>query len=235
MRLSLPPALRPTSALMLVVAVAACGGAPSASPEGPAPASAAPAVFQPGAPGESARQVDAREMTGLVMPHTEADADFMRGMIHHHQQAVEMVDLLETRTQDRQMRQLALRIEISQRDEIGFMERWLEARDEDPPAMGGMDHAGMDHAAMGHAMPMMPGMLTPEQMAELEAAEGVAFDRLFLEYMIQHHDGAIVMVEELFASPGAGQEPEINRFATDVDADQSMEIQRMQAMLNARR
>jgi uncharacterized protein (DUF305 family) len=169
------------------------------------------------------------------MPHTEADVAFMQGMIHHHQQAVEMVALMEGRTTDRTMTQLGLRIDISQRDEIAFMERWLEARGQEPPRMSGMDHAGMDHAAMGHEMPMMPGMLTPEQMAALEAAEGMEFDRLFLEYMIQHHEGALVMVQDLFASPGAGQESEINRFAADVDADQAMEITRMQRMLELRR
>ena len=219
---------------VLVAATTGCGSSGSPDPARAAP-STGPAVFQPGAPGEDARPVDASALGGLAMPHTDADVAFMQGMIHHHQQAVEMVALMDGRTGDDTMRQLGLRIDISQRDEIAFMERWLETRGEDPPRMGGMEHAGMDHAGMGHQMPMMPGMLTPEQMAALEAAEGVEFDRLFLEYMIQHHEGAIVMVQDLFASAGAGQEPEINRFAADVDADQSMEIRRMWGMLDARR
>jgi uncharacterized protein (DUF305 family) len=120
------------------------------------------------------------------------------------------------------MRLLARRIEISQADEIEMMREWLAGRGEAVP--GAHDH----HA---HAATLMPGMLTPEEMGRLAAAAGVEFDRLFLEFMIKHHGGALVMVEELFAQPGAGQEPEIFAFASDVDADQRMEIERMAAML----
>jgi uncharacterized protein (DUF305 family) len=123
------------------------------------------------------------------------------------------------------MRLLARRIEISQSDEIGMMQDWLRARGEDVPSA----HA---HPAHGGAHGgLMPGMLTPEEMARLAASTGVEFDRLFLEFMIKHHAGALTMVEELFAQNGAGQEPEIFAFASDVEADQRMEIERMGAML----
>ena len=116
---------------------------------------------------------------------------------------------------------LAQRIDVSQADEINMMQAWLVVRDEGVP--GNADH----HA---HGTMLMPGMLTPDQMAELAAATGADFDRLFLEYMIMHHQGAVVMVEELFASPGAAQESQIFNFASDVIADQSMEITRMRRM-----
>jgi uncharacterized protein (DUF305 family) len=138
-----------------------------------------------------------------------------------------MSALVDDRTRDRTLRQLALRIDISQRDEIALMERWLASRGEEVPDLAA-------HAAMGHHV-MMPGMLTPEQMGQLAAAEGVEFERLYLELMIMHHDGALIMVRELFASPGAGQDSDIFRFAADVDADQTMEIERMRRMLDARR
>ena len=125
------------------------------------------------------------------------------------------------------VRLLAEKIDVSQKDEIAMMQRWLRDRHEMVP----------DPAAdrMHHEMPgtatLMPGMLTPEQMAQLEAAKGTEFDRLFLTLMIQHHEGALTMVAQLFASPGAGQEPEIFRFASDVDTDQRGEIARMRSML----
>jgi uncharacterized protein (DUF305 family) len=146
----------------------------------------------------------------------------MQGMIGHHAQAVEMTDLLNTRTTSDAMRKLAQRIQVSQTDEIKMMERWLSARGEEVPSA----HA---HHAMGATL--MPGMLTPEEMARLSDAKGRPFDRLFLEGMIKHHEGALVMVKELFATPGAGQESDIFAFASDVDADQRAEIDRMRSML----
>jgi uncharacterized protein (DUF305 family) len=146
----------------------------------------------------------------------------MQGMIGHHAQAIEMTDLLSSRTASDAMRKLAQRIQVSQTDEIKMMERWLSARGEDVPSA----HA---HHAMG-AM-LMPGMLTPDEMARLSAAKGREFDRLFLEGMIKHHEGALVMVKELFATAGAGQEADIFAFASDVDADQRAEIDRMRSML----
>lgn len=182
-----------------------------------------PVVIQPGAPGEDGRVVTQPELASPPIPaHTDADIAFMQGMIHHHAQALDMVELLKTRTQSEAMRKLAQRIELSQRDEIQMMREWLEDRGADVPG---------EHAHHAPGAPLMPGMLTPGEMTRLAAAKGVEFDRLFLEYMITHHEGALVMVKELFAAPGAGQESEIFAFASDVDADQLIEIRRMDRML----
>jgi uncharacterized protein (DUF305 family) len=183
----------------------------------------APVVVQPGAPGEDSRVVTQPELADPPVPtHTDADVSFMQGMIHHHAQALDMVELLKTRTRSEAMRKLAERIELSQRDEIQMMREWLKDRGADVPG---------EHAHHAPGAPMMPGMLTPQEMKRLAAAKGVEFDRLFLAYMIKHHEGALVMVKELFAAPGAGQEAEIFAFASDVDADQLIEIRRMDRML----
>lgn len=200
-------------AVLLAVAAAACR---TASPP------AAP-VVQPGAPGEASRVIDAPAAAAIRLPSfTGADVKFMQGMIHHHAQALDMTGLLRTRTNGERMKQLAQRIELSQKDEIDMMRRWLEARGQEPVG---------EHALHMPGAPMMPGMLTPEQMAQLAAATGPAFDRLFLEFMIRHHEGALTMVRELFATPGAAQEPDVFAFASEVDADQRMEITRMRALL----
>ena len=182
-----------------------------------------PQIMQPGSPGQDTRTVSASQASDLSkVRFTEADVKFMQGMIGHHTQAIEMVDLLKTRTASDGMKKLALRIEVSQEDEIKMMQEWLQNRGQalpDPHA----HHKGM----------LMPGMLTADEMTRLAAAKGVEFDRLFLSGMIKHHGGALTMVQELFASPGAGQESDIFAFASDVDADQRMEIERMGAMLNA--
>jgi uncharacterized protein (DUF305 family) len=184
-----------------------------------------PQIVQPGAPGESSRVISAVKAVDLSkVQHTAADVKFMQGMIGHHSQAVEMVTLLKTRSAREDMRLLGQRIEISQEDEIKMMQRWLEVRGQEVPG----PHAMHMHGAM-----LMPGMLTEEEMAQLTEAKGAEFDRLFLEGMIKHHGGALTMVHELFDTPGAGQEVEIFSFASDVDADQRMEIDRMGAMLNA--
>ena len=146
----------------------------------------------------------------------------MQGMIGHHAQALEMTALLKSRSTSEDMQKLALRIELSQADEIRMMQDWLKRRGEALPD---------PHAHHAHGATLMPGMLTQQEMSTLAAAKGDEFDRLFLEYMIKHHAGALVMVEELFSTPGAGQESEIFAFASDVDADQRMEIERMGAML----
>ena len=146
----------------------------------------------------------------------------MQGMIGHHAQALEMTDLLASRTASENMRKLALRIEVSQADEIKMMQGWLETRGLEVPN---------EHAHHMHGATLMPGMLTPQEMDRLAGATGAEFDRLFLEFMIKHHEGALIMVKELFVTPGAGQESEIFAFASDVDADQRMEIDRMRAML----
>jgi uncharacterized protein (DUF305 family) len=184
---------------------------------------AGPPIVQPGAPGQASRIVTAEAATDLSrVQHTAADVRFMQGMIGHHAQALEMTALLATRTASEDMRKLALRIDASQADEIKMMQDWLKRRGQPLPD----PHA---HHAKGAAL--MPGMLTADEMARLAQAQGPAFDRLFLELMIKHHEGALTMVQELFATPGAGQEAEIFAFASDVDADQRMEIERMGAML----
>ena len=149
----------------------------------------------------------------------------MQGMIGHHAQALEMCALLKSRTSRDDMRLLAQRIEISQADEIRMMQEWLRARGAEVPD---------EHAHHAHGAALMPGMLTPDEMRRLAAASGAEFDRLFLEFMIKHHAGALTMVNDLFSQPGAGQESEIFAFASDVDADQRMEIDRMGAMLKER-
>jgi len=156
-----------------------------------------------------------------------ADVAFMQGMIGHHAQALVMTELVAERTPSADLRRLALRIEVSQRDEIALMRAWLQQRGHEAPDP--LAHAG--HGAAHEAHAHMPGMLSDAQLAELRAAHGVAFERLFLQFMIQHHEGALVMVRELFASPAGGQEAEIFQFASDVDADQQMEITRMRRML----
>jgi uncharacterized protein (DUF305 family) len=179
-------------------------------------------IVQPGAPGEAPRVISVDKAVDLSrVQHTAADARFMQGMIGHHGQALEMTALLGSRTASENMRKLALRIEVSQADEIKMMQGWLEARGLDVP--NGHPHM--------HGATLMPGMLTPEEMDRLAGSSGAEFDRLFLEFMIKHHEGALVMVKELFSTPGAGQESEIFAFASDVDADQRMEIARMRAML----
>ncbi|HEY6346974.1 MAG TPA: DUF305 domain-containing protein [Bryobacteraceae bacterium] len=171
-----------------------------------------------------------------------ADVSFMQGMIMHHAQAVEMTGLLRSRSKDPAMQALGKRMSISQTDEIEFMKQWLEDRGAPVSMPTEHDMAHMDHsdpkamAAMNHAaaMPLMPGMLTPQQMEVLAKASGPAFDHLFLTGMIQHHTGALVMVEDLFDTPGAGEESVLYDFATDIDNTQSAEIKIMRDMLKER-
>ena len=206
---------------LLLVALAACRG-DAGEGEGEA------RTVQPGAPGEATRVLTVEEAASLEsITHTEADVRFMQGMIPHHAQALEMAALIAERTDHEGLRLLGRRIEISQRDEIAWMTRWLERRGETAPMMGTGHAHGLGEGEL------MPGMLSREEMDALAAARGSEFDRLFLEGMIKHHQGALMMVAELFDSPGGGQETEIFRFAADVDADQDMEILRMSDMLNA--
>lgn len=163
----------------------------------------------------------ARGQATSAQQHVEADVRFMQGMIGHHAQALDMATLVPSRTNRPAMRMLAERIDVSQKDEIAFMQRWLTDRGAEAP----VPEPG--HAHHGH---LMPGMLTAEEMARLEQARGTAFDRLFLEGMIRHHQGAITMVADLFGAGGA-QESELFRFASDVDTDQRAEIGRMRALL----
>jgi uncharacterized protein (DUF305 family) len=188
-----------------------------------APREQRPPIVQPGAPGEAGRTISAAAAASLPRPgYTAADVAFMQGMIGHHAQALEMTDLLETRSRSEAMKKLAQRIAVSQKDEIQMMREWLQDRGAEVPS---------EHAHHAHGAELMPGMLTPAEMEALAAASGPAFDKLFLEGMIRHHEGALVMVRELFSSPGAGQDSDIYAFASDVDADQRMEIIRMAGML----
>jgi len=164
--------------------------------------------------------------------YTPADVEFMQHMIGHHAQALAMTALIPTRTTTEAIRLLGQRITISQQDEIALMRHWLEARGEAAPDPSADAHAQHQGGGAAHEM-LMPGMLTAEQMGRLAAASGPEFDRLFLEYMIQHHEGALTMVKALFATPGAAQDPTAFRFASDVDTDQRAEIARMRAMLAA--
>lgn len=195
-----------------------------------------PVVAQPGAPGQPTRTLSPLTRATLP-PRSPKDVEFMQGMIMHHAQAVEMTALIESHTQNKELRLLGARISHSQSEEMKFMKRWLEARGEPTsmPEMSGMNMSemnmpGMDMSSHQHQM-LMPGMLTPKQMDALRKAKGAEFDRLFLTGMIQHHTGALVMVEELFETAGAGQDAELFNFATDVDSGQRAEIRIMQNML----
>jgi len=208
------PALEYVIVFVTAVCAAGCGSASSGS---------APPVIQPGAPGQQDKVLTADTASALPQPKfSPADVTFMQGMIHHHSQAIDMVELLYQRTASDDMRKLARRIEVSQNDELGMMRRWLEARGQEVPG---------PHAHHMPGAPLMPGMLTPDEMAKLATVKGPEFDRLFLEGMIKHHSGALTMVADLFATAGAAQGSEIFAFASDVDADQRMEIDRMSAML----
>ncbi len=200
-------------AALIVAACSATAQQPIARAEPPSPAAIAKA--------DSGRPA-----------YTRADVTFMQGMIGHHAQAITMAALAPKNGASRAVGTLAERIDVSQRDEIAYMQRWLRERREtvpDPSArheMAGHDMMNMDMPGM-----LMPGMLTHEQMMQLESAKGAEFDRLFLTFMIQHHTGALTMVDALFASPGAGQDVSVFRFASDVTADQTTEIDRMRSML----
>jgi uncharacterized protein (DUF305 family) len=157
-----------------------------------------------------------------------ADVEFMQGMIMHHSQAVVMTALIPTHTTNPDVKLLGEKISRSQTDEMLFMKNWLHQRDEPVSmAMPGMPDMDMS----GKPMMAMPGMLTPGQMTALRAAKGAKFDYLFLTGMMQHHNGALIMVKDLFDTPGAGQDADLFNFATDADNTQRAEIRIMQSML----
>jgi uncharacterized protein (DUF305 family) len=167
-----------------------------------------------------------------------ADVRFMQGMIGHHAQAVAMTSLIPERRTRQDIRLLGHLIEVSQKDDIKMMQQWLRDRHQQVPTV---DTQHEHRAEAGHSMSMpgmamsdtlMPGMLTAAQLAELAGAKGNAFDKLFLKDMIQHHEGALVMVASLLGTTGSGQEPEVFRFAAEVDSDQRAEIARMNALLD---
>ena len=192
-----------------------------------------PVVVQPGAPGQPTRTLPP-STRAILPPRSQKDVEFMQGMIMHHAQAVEMTALIETHTANKDLRLLGARISQSQSDEMKFMKRWLEARGEPVsppmPGMPGMDMSSHQmHSSTHHKL--MPGMLTPKQMEALRKAKGAEFERLFLTGMIQHHNGALIMVEDLFDTAGAGQDAELFNFASDVDSGQRAEIRIMETML----
>ena len=206
---------RGTLAALAALTLAACGGAPRAGAQTSQPHPAGGHAHPGGsvsAPADTARW-------------TEADVRFMSGMIGHHAQAIEMSRLAPTRADGSAVRILAQRIISAQQDEIATMQQWLRDRRQPVPEPHPTAHHGAEHGAM------MPGMLTPEQLARLEQSSGPEFDRLFLSYMIQHHRGATAMVQALFGSWGAGQDETVFKFASDVNVDQETEIARMQRML----
>jgi len=189
----------------------------------------APPIFQPGAPGAATRTITAAESVGLSRTRfTPADVRFMQHMLVHHAQAVEMVALLQTHGSDPTVARLGRRITLSQDAEMALMRDWLSARGQ--PLSMVAPHAG--HAGMDHSAALMPGMLSPAQMQTLAASAGPAFDRLFLQGMIQHHRGALDMVDALMAEPNSAEDPLLSDFAASVVADQSAEILRMQTLLS---
>jgi uncharacterized protein (DUF305 family) len=220
--------LAPWLALALVVSAGACAPTATSRSAGPADAESRAAAaaatehaahehLADGHASQAHASHDLRATAGAG--YTAADVRFMQMMIGHHEQALRMTALASGRTASPRLLQLVQKIDISQHDEIAQMRAWLAARDQGVPDAG-------------HAHDMsMPGMVTERQFAELSSVRDHAFDRLFLELMIHHHAGAVEMVDELFASPGAGQDPDIFRFATDVAADQLDEIGVMQILL----
>src|SRR3984957_6528511 len=189
-----------------------------------------PVGVQPGAPGKPTKTLPP-STKGAPPPLSQADVQFMQGMIMHHLQAVEMTALIPSHTDNKELQSLGARISSSQSDEINFMRRWLAARGQSL-SMTTAEMPGMD---MSHEQTaLMPGMLTSEQMDALRKAKGAEFDHLFLTGMIQHHHGALTMVKDLFDNAGAGQDAELFNFATDADNSQRAEIKIMQNMLETK-
>ena len=214
--------------------IAACAGPHTA---------AAPDTFVMGQAGATARA----RADSARLPYTQADIDFMSGMIHHHAQAITISRWAPSHGASPAVQRLTARIINAQSDEISSMQNWLRDRNQDPMTVdtlgnvtaakaGAMQHGGHDMSAMAGmpgmtAMPSMPGMLNAAQLEQLDAARGAEFDHLLLVFMMQHHRGAVSMVRSLFANQGAGQDETVFKFASDVEVDQSTEIQRMLSML----
>jgi uncharacterized protein (DUF305 family) len=216
----------PAVALMLVLPATGCG---ARGPGGGATDSAA------GRATPSAAELEAlywARVDSARTRYTEADVRFMTDMIAHHAQAIVMSRLAPEREASRSIQTLAARIINAQQDEIEIMQQWLRDRGEGVPEVHIMGTTLMVHGAGDHAM-HMPGMITDAELQELASAEAAVFDRLFLMYMIRHHRGAITMVRDLFAIDGAGQDPAVFKFASDVHVDQATEVARMELMLAA--
>jgi uncharacterized protein (DUF305 family) len=214
------------SAFLLASSI--CSGFLSASAWAQQANTGTPVVVQPGAPGQPSKKLPASTRATLPRP-SHAEIEFMQGMIVHHLQAVEMTALIASHTANKNLQSLGARISSSQSDEIQFMQRWLTGWGE-PISMPMSGMQGMHMS--GSAMTLMPGMLTPEQMDALRNAKGAKFDQLFLSGMIQHHNGALNMVKDLFNTAGAGQNADVFDFATDADNTQRAEIRIMQSMLD---
>jgi len=206
--------------LLCLVALAGC----STTSQGPAKTGVAPAPADQAGPNTTA---SATGSTGGR--YTEADISFMQGMIAHHAQAVLIAGWAPTHDASSSLRALCERIVVGQKDEITFMQNWLRDRHQEVPS-GDTAHARMP--GMEHHM-LMPGMLTADQLDQLDSAKGVEFDSLFLRDMIRHHQGALTMVSQLFGTPGAAQDDLMFKFASDMNADQTIEIERMNKMLAA--
>jgi uncharacterized protein (DUF305 family) len=213
-------------AILVVIAASACTTATQSSSS----SAAAPVVPKPVlSPQSEAAAITQARADSMRHPYTEADVHFMSGMIHHHAQAIVMARMAPTHGASAPIQRLADRIINAQQDEILTMQSWLRDRRQPVPdaTATGMT---MNMGGMTHEM-LMPGMLTEEQMKQLDAAHGREFDRLFLTYMIQHHKGAVSMVKALFGSYGAGQDEVVFKFASDVNVDQTTEIARMEKLL----
>lgn len=203
-----------SAVFVVVAALAACARTPAPAAPAPRSSTAATAVATPVATGR---------------PITAADIRFMSGMIGHHAQAVMISGWAASHGASSSIQTLAARIIVSQNDEIRFMQNWLRDHGQPVPAVD-TAHAHMAMPGMDHGE-MMPGMLTPEQLTQLDAARGKEFDRLFLTFMMQHHRGAITMVNQLINTPGAAQDDVMFKYISDVNADQTTEIDRMGTML----
>lgn len=207
---------RVMGASLVIVGLAGCTSDEPAAEEGPP-------VVQLGAPGESGTTLSPEQVEEIDEPtYTTADVAFVQGMIPHHQQALDLTALVADRAGDPDLAVMAERIEVSQVAEIEQMEEWLITRGEDVAGA----HAG--HSDGEHAM---PGMLAPQELARLERSSGARFDRLFLQLMIRHHEGAIVMVESLLTQGEGGQESAVFQLASHVGSDQQVEIAAMKRQL----
>jgi uncharacterized protein (DUF305 family) len=207
--------------LLCSVALAGC----SATSQGPAKTGVAPVPAK-----HTGHTSEASATASTRGRYTEADISFMEGMIAHHAQAVLIAGWAPTHDASPSLRALCERIVVGQKDEIAFMQNWLRDRNQEVPSgdpAHGHTMPGMDHPML------MPGMLTDDQLHELDQASGVEFDRLFLKDMIQHHQGALTMVKQLFGTPGAAQDDLVFKFVSDMNADQTIEIERMTKMLAA--
>lgn len=214
---------RVIAVVLATSSVVACGGSPAAGVESRAPE---PVRIL----GDSAAIANAKP-DATRYPHTEADVHFVSGMIGHHAQAITMAQLAETHTTTSSIRTLAGRVINAQRDEIAIMQQWLEDRGQPVPEP---TRTGVKMTMHGTTHEMnMPGMLTEAQLEQLDEARGKKFDELFLTFMIQHHQGAVTMVKELFSTRGAGLDETVFKLASDVNVDQTTEINRMQQMLFA--